>query len=151
MKTFAVILISLVVFVVILGGLVFASDLEIVDMKFVELNSVLDCPLNGFAIVYYLEGDGREEIVMQIEASGPKENVAGLTLELRYGEENIHQFDIDEYGRARFNLKTARLEPQDFHVWIIDTPQMFIDFYHDHPNLLVEDGHMLSLETSMVI
>ena len=151
MKTFAVLLISLAVFVIIVGGSVFASDLEIVDMKFVELNSVLDCPLNGFAIIYYLEGDGREEIVMQIEANGPKENVAGLTLELRYGEEDIHQFGIDEYDRARFNLKTARLEPQDFHVWIIDTPQMFIDFYQDHPNLLVEDGHMLSLETSMAI
>ena len=119
----------------------------IVNSRGIDLYSVLNCPQTGFVMVHYLDNGG---IIFEVETCGPKENVAGLVLELRFNtgsEVQKHQFTIDNDGRSSVKIKTPQLVEQDLEIWIIDTPEMFIGFFEDHPNFVFEDGHMLSLKT----
>lgn len=124
-----------------------ANDDLIVNSRGIDLYSVVDCPQTGFVIAHYLDDGG---MIFEIETFGPKENVAGLVLELRYSldsEVQKHQFTIDDDGRSSVKIKTGQLEEQDLEIWIVDTPEMFVEFFKDHSNFVLEDGHMLSLKT----
>ena len=119
----------------------------IFNSRGIDLYSVVDCPQTGFIMAHYLDNGG---IIFEVETYGPKENLAGLVLELRYNidsEVQKHQFTIDNDGRSSVKIKTPQLVEQDLEIWIIDTPEMFIGFFEDHPNFVFEDGHMLSLKT----
>lgn len=119
----------------------------IVNSRGIDLYSVVNCPQTGFVMAHYLDNGG---IIFEVETCGPKENVAGLVLELRFNidtEVQKHQFTIDNDGRSNVKIKTAQLEEQDLEIWIVDTPEMFIEFFKEHPNFVLEDGNMLSLKT----
>ena len=151
MKKNIFLLFAVVIILGLMSGVVLAEGAAVTRTVAVELISVLDCPLVGFALVHYLDND---ELFVQIEAIGPPEVLAGEVLEFRYeeGEEqHAHRFTIDEHGRGSLHVKTPALAEQHLNVWSINAQEYILEIFADHPRLLVEDGHLHSLESEILI
>jgi len=92
MKKIIFLLFAVVIILGLMSGVVLAEGAAVTRTVAVELISVLDCPLVGFALVHYLDND---ELFIQIETTAPAEHMAGEVLEFRYeeGEEqHAHRF-----------------------------------------------------------
>ncbi len=148
MRKLCPIAVTLIIMLVSTGLVVMAAPAGITDSMVVDLISVLDCPTIGFAVVHRLDND---ELLVNIETIAPPEAMAGAVFEFRYGqgEEMVtDRFSVNEHGRGTLNSKISLLSDQHLNIWRLDAPEWALDMFAEHPNLLVEEGHMQALATA---
>lgn len=147
MKKLFPITVLLVMIFFLTGGVIMANSTGVMGTRVIDMISVIDCPTIGFVVVHELDNG---EMLITIETISPPEVMADKIVETRYGqgEEMVSaRTRINEFGRATLTLKTTRLPDQMLEGWIVNAPEWIIDMFVDHPNLLVEDGHMHALAT----